>query len=314
LILDSRTALAGMRHGTEICMSTLIPSLFPFMVLSGIMTGNIDGKAGFITRKLGRFCKIPQGTESILLTGFLGGYPVGARNTVLLYEQGLITRKEARRMCVFCNNAGPSFLFGILMPLFADRNTIFLLWMIQILSAILLAHFLPDGSNRTIAIPTKDSSTVTESVTGCIHVMGKVCAWVVLFRMVLEFLNVWFLWRLPVPFQVLLTGILELSNGCLALAAVEAEPIRFLLASIMLSFGGICVCLQTASICPKEIRKGYYCGKMLHALLTAFLSLAALTMNQYLSIRFVLTVYLFAGFILILYPANLRNTKKEVAF
>ena len=35
LILDSRTALAGAAQGLSLCLKTVIPSLFPFIFLSG---------------------------------------------------------------------------------------------------------------------------------------------------------------------------------------------------------------------------------------------------------------------------------------
>lgn len=314
LILDGQTALAGMRLGIEVCTNTLVPSLFPFMVLSGIITGNVREKSGTLMKKLGQFCRIPEGAESVLLTGFLGGYPVGARNTVMLFNQGLITREDTRRMCVFCNNAGPSFLFGILMPLFSDASLILLLWIIQMLSSILLGHFLPGGSNRAMINQERDTTTVTEAVTGSIRVMGTVCAWVVLFRMVLEFLNNWVLFRLPPVLQVLFTGILELSNGCLALSSIEQEPLRFLIAGVILSFGGICICLQTASICPKDVRKGYYVGKIIHSLLSGAMALVALALMRHFPTHFILVLYLFAGFILVFFPSKIKNSKKEVAF
>ena len=41
LILDGNTAIAGIREGIQICIQTLIPSLFPFFICSGLLTGNL---------------------------------------------------------------------------------------------------------------------------------------------------------------------------------------------------------------------------------------------------------------------------------
>ena len=42
LILDGGTAIEGVRTGINICIRTLIPSLFPFMVLCGLINGNSE--------------------------------------------------------------------------------------------------------------------------------------------------------------------------------------------------------------------------------------------------------------------------------
>ena len=125
LILDGGTAIEGVRTGINICIRTLIPSLFPFMILCGLINGNSDGHTGRLLCGVGKFCNIPPGCESILVTGFLGGYPVGARSVSALYDKGVITEDDARIMTVFCNNAGPSFLFGVLGSVFEDIKTIF---------------------------------------------------------------------------------------------------------------------------------------------------------------------------------------------
>ena len=38
LILDGKAALLGAQAGVELCLNTVIPSLFPFFVLSVLLT------------------------------------------------------------------------------------------------------------------------------------------------------------------------------------------------------------------------------------------------------------------------------------
>ena len=79
LILDSKTALAGAQSGVELCIRTVIPSLFPFFLFSILLTTSLMGRRIRILRPLCRLCRIPEGAESILIAGCLGGYPVGAQ-------------------------------------------------------------------------------------------------------------------------------------------------------------------------------------------------------------------------------------------
>ena len=79
LILDAGTAAEGMRSGITLCLRTVIPSLFPFFVCSMVLNGSLTGQPFHALRPLSRFCRIPRGSEALLLTGLLGGYPVGAQ-------------------------------------------------------------------------------------------------------------------------------------------------------------------------------------------------------------------------------------------
>ena len=89
---------------------------------------------------------------------------------------------------------------------------------------------------------------------------------------ILAFMEVWFLWMLPLPLQALTVGILELSNGCIRLEGLPCEGLRFLIASVLLSIGGICVTLQTASVSEGISLKLYFPGKILQCALSVMMS------------------------------------------
>ena len=105
LILDSKTALRGALDGIDLCISVLIPSLFPFFVLSIMLTGALSGQVIKCLQPVGAICKMPPGSESLLAIGFLGGYPVGAQSVSQLFQQGKLSTLQAMRLLGFCNNA-----------------------------------------------------------------------------------------------------------------------------------------------------------------------------------------------------------------
>ena len=93
--------------------------------------------------------------------------------------------------------------------------------------------------------------------------MGKICITVILFRVGLNFLRTY----LPLDGVALVAaeGLLELTNGCCHLQSVPSEPARFLLAGGLTAFGGVCVGLQTAQVCPGLNLRDYWLGKALQA-------------------------------------------------
>ena len=272
LILDGKTAITGAQEGIELCLRTVIPSLFPFFLLSIVLTSSVLGAPSHLLRPLQKLCRIPSGSEPILLTGFLGGYPVGAQSAANAYENGQLSKQAAERLLMFCNNAGPSFLFGIIGSQFPGMIFPWLLWGIHLLSAVEVSFLFPPVSSSPVMPAVSKSVTLPEALQKALTVMATVCGWVIVFRVILTFLNRWIFWLFPREFQVMLTGILELANGCCSLSKIDHVGLRFLCCAGMISFGGICVTLQTASVIGKLDIRYYLKGKLLQTFFSLVLA------------------------------------------
>ena len=144
--------------------------------------------------------------------------------------------------------------------------------------------------------------------------MAMICGWVVIFRVILTFLQICAWNGVPNFAQIILTGLLELSNGCLALPSIEVENLRFLLASIMLSLGGICVWMQTNAVFPELNLARYIAGRWLHCLISISLSLLSITfLSGQFALHNLLAVIVAVLSVMILLHI-LFKPKKEVAF
>ncbi len=262
LILDSRQGMLSAGQGVEICVKTVVPSLFPFFVLSIYLTGAME--PGSFTAPLERLFRCP-GCGGILLTGLLGGYPVGAQAACQAYQSRAISKEQAQRLLWFCSQAGPSFLFGMAAAQFPVGKYGWLLWGVQLLSAWSVSALVPGMQTQGTGIKNTPL-TLAQAMKRAISAMASVCGWVVLFRVVIGFCQRWFLWLLPQWTQILLCGLLEITNGCLMLQAVENIAVRFLLGVVMLNFGGLCVLMQTLSVTPGLDIRHYVRGKLLQTL------------------------------------------------
>lgn len=248
LILDSRTAIQGGLDGLRVCFMTVVPSLLPFLVLSILLTSSLSGVQLRLLRPLGQLCSMPAGSEPLLLLGLLGGYPAGAQAVSQAYRAGQLSAPDAKRLLGFCNNAGPSFLFGIAAAAFAQKWMPWALWGIHIVSAVITGILLP-GSALSVARRKEGSSvTIPQAVEQAVKIMARICAWIILFRILLAFCDRWFLWLFGCGFKVLFTGTLELANGCLQLHQIPCVGLRFMICSGILSLGGISVAMQTLSV------------------------------------------------------------------
>jgi hypothetical protein len=155
---------------------------------------------------------------------------------------------------------------------FPGRKFVWLLWLIHISSAILTAFSLPvTGEISSTSHPvnrTENQSVILSSA----RAMCLVCCWVILFRILITFLNRWFFWPLPLWMQVFLMVVLELTNGCCSLMLILDVNVRFVLCACILAFGGICVLLQTISVTKGLSVRSYVKGKLLQTLYSFLLS------------------------------------------
>lgn len=274
MVLDSKTAVAGMLGGLELCYRTVVPAMFPFLFLSSLLLSELSGKQNRMLQSLAKRLGIPPGGEGILVVGLLGGYPTGAASVADFYKHNKLQRHHAERLLGFCNNAGPAFIFGMAGNLFPLKAA-WVLWGIHILSAIITATILPQTTVTAIKKATQNHISASQALSQSLRVMSYICGWVILFKVLILFCNQWFLWYLPVSMQVLIQGLLELSNGCCSLTSIGNPAIEFILFSVFLSMGGICVLMQTASVASELSMRWYVIGKLIQSSISFLLSIFA---------------------------------------
>ena len=117
-----RAPAAACSHAAlamQLWFEKMIPSLFPFMVLSGLVIRLDLGRLFSVPvyPVLGRLYKISQTMCTILLMGFLFGFPLGAKTVAEAYELKQLSKPQAQFLLSFCNNIGPVYLLSFALPL-----------------------------------------------------------------------------------------------------------------------------------------------------------------------------------------------------
>lgn len=114
LLIYPAEGMSAAIRGISIWWDILFPALFPFFVISEMLLGfGIVHFFGTIMDPIMRpFFRIPGIGGFVVAMGFASGYPVGARLTSQLWDQGLITRDEGERLVAFTTTSDPIFLIG----------------------------------------------------------------------------------------------------------------------------------------------------------------------------------------------------------
>lgn len=292
LIMDNETAMFGAQEGVDLCIRSVIPSLFPFLYLSGIITGALSSAAEDSNPRTFR--------RILLVTGYLGGYPVGAQSTVQAYRKKLIAPQEVKRLLICCNNPGPAFIFGIAASAFDEKWIIWVLWAIHITSSLVTYWLIVPDIHDPRGSYSQSNFIRTSPFLECIRNMAQICGWIILFRVLICILEYRCLNPLPRTWQIAVCGLLELTNGCIALDKIHCLGLRFCMCALFLSFGGCCTLIQTHCVTNGLHTKSYVLGKLLEGccsfLLAYILQLCLLQDPQ----RFYAPMLLWGGIIILI--------------
>lgn len=255
-LLQPQTATVAIGTGLQVCATAILPSLFPFFVLTDywITRGHARALSRSAEPLMKHLFHLPGSSASAFLLGSIGGYPVGARTVAQLYTQKLLSREQAEQALLFCNNAGPAFVLGVLGGgLFQSTFAGVILYLIHLLSAVLTGVLL-----RPKSVPTdshtfpaqKQGPSISQCWTQAISGGGKtalqVCIFVLFFSVVTECIQGF----LPVqPYTFLLTASLELAGGARLLGQSSLPAtLQFSVSALILGWGGLCVMMQSLSV------------------------------------------------------------------
>ncbi len=251
LLIFPKECRNGGTNGTYLCIQVLIPSLFPFMVLSSFITES--GLSGSVPYRINRITRavfnLPGCCTLIILLSLIGGYPVGASGIKSLWEQKLITKDQAKRMGLFCVASGPGFLvtyIGAVMT--RSLRTGYILLISQTFAVLMLGTLTGLFSKKKETVNSGSSTkmrlapakAIIPSVTKAISSCTLMCALVVLFSAASEVLITLIKDN---PGAKWVVALFEITNG----VKILTQGYPTVLLSAACGFGGLCVHFQVLS-------------------------------------------------------------------
>lgn len=293
LIFASAQVIDSARCALRLCAELILPSLFPFFVLSLLLSKlGLPAMLGrLLSPAAARLFGVSGTGASALFIGLCGGYPMGAAYIVEMYGNGSIGREEAERLLGFCNNSGPAFIVGAVgAGVFGSASAGLLLYAVHITAAVLAGLLLRKKSfSPSPPPPVKPlpfSAALPQAVRQAVSSVLAVCGFVVCFTILAGLMDACGYFSLlsgllsqllgtELHFsRALLTGILELGSGVGAMRGLSASPASLALAAGMLGWGGISVQFQTmALLCDTDIKSALHiAGRLLSAVISALLT------------------------------------------
>lgn len=242
----------------------MVPTLFPFMMISSIMVySGADQELGrMLSHILKKIYKYNSYGLYAIFMGFFCGFPMGAKVVSDLYEQRKINQSEASTLLTFCNNIGPAYFMGIIIPILHEcgyHNTlpfVFGMYGIPAIYGIVMgrlhaAKFRPsdksyenDTSRLSLAATLKKSCIDN---TQSLIILGGYITFTNAFRIFFDFMP------LSASNKNVLSSFLEIIGGVQAIyTALLLPEQKIFWIMTALCFGGISCIMQTSSFLEKS--------------------------------------------------------------
>lgn len=282
----SDLAISAMSQGMSLCAKTVIPSLFPFMVLSELLvaSGASELFGRYIAFPFGKLFALSRDGSAVFLLGILCGFPVAATSAISLYRRGRINRGELMHILLFCNNPSSAFLISAVGGgLFGSRDFGVLLYIVHLISSFALgligrALFSKEkkkGEFCTLGAVSKHRGGVIERFTIAVKDSAQsmlfICAFIVFFSAIAGVLQ-YFAKSVSLPdfLAALCTGFFEMTGGVSAAAKLPRSQALFVAAAIT-GWSGLSVHFQFVGVCGESRvpLRPYFLSKIFSSLFNA---------------------------------------------
>lgn len=269
MLINPSFYLDSARRGLSLYATSVLPSLFPFYFCSLLLTyiGAAKTISGLLGKPMQLLYRAPGESSYVLILSMLSGYPVGASMTAELYEAGVIDARQAKCIASFASTSGPIFMLGTVgSAIFGN---------VKIGAIVLAAHYLASFLNgfiyrmkketsvevKVTAISTKVdydnlmAKTISASTINMLYVGG----YIVLCGMIVDTITLTGLDDLifanlgafAQPLLAVLSGLIEMTRGCMSAAACNSIPLAVALSAGIVSIGGLSVTLQNYTFLSK---------------------------------------------------------------
>ncbi len=266
----------SIRFGIKLAAGSVIPSLFPFFVISDYLSKNIDyGNTGIAASVFERCFGIPKQGLYAFILGNLCGFPLGVRCAAELYKNGCLSKEECERLCAISNNPSLAFVISVVGASMLKDIFLGVLLYISVLASTFITGIIFKQKCEKIEFCDfnyRQSFSISESIKNAGWSSVSVSSFIVFFSAIIGIVKKIITYKDALAIVAML---LEIGNGALLLTSSTgfSTKISFGLCGFALAFSGFSVHLQAFSFLPTDIsRKKYLLIKFIEGVISFVIS------------------------------------------
>lgn len=250
----------GMEKGIELCLGTLIPSLFFFMVAAAYITQS--GFAETVCRPLEKVSErlfgLPSVSLSVILLAMIGGYPVGASCAAILYKENRLSPSQAAKTTYIAVAAGPGFLVSYIGGALLHSTAAGYILLGSQAIAVIMVGIIVGHTVKSEPLPhfsprhRDGGSLLVGAVQSASNAAFGMCAMVVIFCALSEICDTFITDQ---TLRDIAAAITEITNGCSRIS----DKVPLYVTAFFVGFGGLSVHFQIyAAVADLPLKKGLF--------------------------------------------------------
>lgn len=282
IVIKKSLVYSSINYALNIWVNNLIPTLFPFFIISDILINY--NFTSYIPKIFKDICKylfnITDNMITILLLSIVSGFPSNARNTRTLYDKGTITLDEANHILIFSHFSNPLFILTTVAIFFFNNKNIGVILLIShYLSNFFLGIIFREYFNHKNVDGVKNDNAVNfgnvfvGAIRKSIDTVLLICGILTIFLLLSDIIISNF--NFNIYNSMVVKGLLEITIGIEALGKLGLPMIyKAIIASCFLAFGGFSVHMQVMSqIANTEIKYRYFfIGRLYQMILSGIIT------------------------------------------
>ena len=263
-------------RGINLAALRIIPTLFPFMVLSDLWVSSVGAdNDNFLFKSISRLLGISRESTISLLIGIFCGFPLGVKSAASLYENKIISQDELSHLAPLINLPSLAFVVsGVGAGIYKSAFIGILLYFSTLTASIFISSFnrSKKKSVQNMGFIPRQNFNLVESIKKAGMSSVIVASYIIFFSAVIGLVSA--MSGSPL-FSTLLSTVFEVGNSVSLIGAFEFPIyIKLPLTAFALGFSGLSVHFQAFVFLPEEVsRKDYLIKKLLIGLLSAIIML-----------------------------------------
>ncbi len=276
LLIYGNAVKESVIFGIKLSVLSVIPSIFPFFILSDFLSAYYTADDGLFSRAFEKFFCISKKALGAFIIGSLCGFPLGVKCATELYEGGEITKDECERLCSFTNNPSLAFVVsGVGLGMMGSLKYGILLYFTVLLSSVITGFLIRSKGEKNgfRKENSRQNFDLALSIKNSAYSSLTVSAYIIFFSAVIGIISRVFSCEL---FTLFSSSFFEVGNASSLISGCDMLSGRqkFSLLAFALSFSGLSVFMQSISFLPPEIsKKRLLVSKLMQGLIALSISL-----------------------------------------
>ena len=279
MVINSRDIMTAAVLAIEMWKKNIFPALFPFFILSDLLInyGLIDVLGNIFKKPMNYIFKFDKSSIFIFFMSMFTGFPSSSRFASKLLKENLLDIDSANRIIACSHFSNPLFIFGTIYSMLNNTKICLIILISHYLGNIIIAFFTRNynkiSSDKIYKIKKQSfTDCLTNSIINNTNTLLFILGTITIFFIIGAIINKYVINDLYIA---IISGILEMTQGIRNISLSSFNIVlKTILITFFISFGGLCVHIQTIGIInntPIKYSK-FLKARIIHSIISCLLA------------------------------------------